>query len=215
MPWNPSGKAADITLSGGDLTATHTGGARANAIVRGTNGTTAASGTGYYFEVLISNLIDPADANAVGLCNTTQSLTGQPGLSTTNSVGGYIAGAGNIYLASSIVGAFSGTAEADYIGVAIKSGKVWYSRIRGGTRSIWNNNGANDPVTDVGGVDISTLTGTIFPCGLMQEPGDIFVLNTSGSGYAATAPSGFGSLDGAGGSASAVKAAHYARMRNR
>lgn len=73
--------------------------------------------------------------------------------------------------------------------IAVDAGnaKAWF-RLNGG---IWNNNGSANPVSNVGGVDISAITGSLYPIVVCQNVNDAVVGKFDSSSWTGTAPSGF------------------------
>jgi hypothetical protein len=92
--WNPSDKAADITLSLSNLKATK-GGSGADSIVRGTPGRTASH---RYFELTFNTLTAGPHGVGVGLANASHTLSGYLGSDSANGMGvfngGYSQGPG-------------------------------------------------------------------------------------------------------------------------
>jgi hypothetical protein len=179
---NPADKAdATITLSNGNLTVT--GGDSNFKSVRAVG----SASTGKKFFSVISDLLP--GYLMVGFSQSTFSLTATVGFTATSAaywmndttyansadVGG---GIGN--------GAGNGTVWD--IAVDIDAKKMWV-RKNGGN---WGNNGAWNPATGVGGSDISTLTGAIYPTvGFFTESTQA-TCNFGATSYTYAAPSGFG-----------------------
>lgn len=75
-----------------------------------------------------------------------------------------------------------------------RSANLVWTRIGGGN---WNNSGAANPTTGVGGFDISGIVGTVFPCyQLLGDAGGSgrVIFNFGATAYAFAAPSGFLSI---------------------
>lgn len=194
MPWNPADKAAPITLSLSDTRADHDGAGRSIACVRGSVGISSGK---WYYEVTSSDFNPSGDDDAVGLANTTHSLTARPGLPDADAIGVFTAGA--TYYANAyqgfVIGAFYTSGKVIGIAVDRTANLFWASVITSGTRGNWNGDGAANPATGTNGLDISALTGTLYPIVYMEDPASGCVANFGLSAYAATAPAGFASLD--------------------
>jgi hypothetical protein len=73
--------------------------------------------------------------------------------------------------------------------VDLGSNKIWFRR-NGGS---WNNNAANDPAANVGGIDISSLAGgPYFALGQGNNSRDTLTANFGASAPAYPMPNGFG-----------------------
>jgi len=151
VTWNPADKDAAITLSSGNLVATLTTGNGAFHAVRATVAHDVTDSAGYYFEVT-SNL-SATDDIVPGIGLAAASLT-YPGDSGSNSVGYYnrngqilFNGAGSSY------GSAAGVNTT--IGVAIRNGKVYFSR-----QGVYQ--GSGDPVAETNPAR-SGLTGMVLP----------------------------------------------------
>jgi hypothetical protein len=91
-----------------------------------------------------------------------------------------------------MVAKIQGWKEGDMLSFAVDLGakRIWF-RTNGGN---WNNDAANDPATNKGGIDISTLAGgPYFAYGGGGDSGwgDTLGANFGGSAYAFPVPSGF------------------------
>ena len=181
---NPSDKGANVTLSGGDLTATNTT-TRGNA-----RSTTSHSSGKYYLEFTCTTGSNGFDL-ATGIANSSASLTTGPGWVGFNSVAKYN-GADVLLNNVTLVTSTSSTpASLVCIAVDLDNNRIWY-RVGSG---IWNNNGANDPATNTGGGDISTMTGPFFVIISVEDTGagdGVLTVNFGATAFAHTAPSGFG-----------------------
>ena len=184
--WNSADKHADITLSGGDLIATKTG----TTAFRGFRGVANHSTGKYYWEYVVGSEVT-ANNTYMGFSNSSQALTTFMG-SSNNSVawatgatqliknsGGFSSGTGVSYAAGDVV---SWALDLD-------NSRVWV-RKNGGN---WMNDGAKDPATNTGGIDISGVAaGPYYPSGSLLTATDYVTANFGGSAYTYTPPSGFG-----------------------
>lgn len=157
-------------------------------------GTTSKSTGKFYLEWTVT--IDAGNQVGIGFSDTTQSFasgffnggaTHSMGLTITATVARWQFNSGG-----STAIAAGGAATNDVIGVAIDvgTGKVW-ARINAGN---WNNDilANQNPATGTGGVAIG-LTGAVFFSCDVESTTIQGILNTGGSAYANTAPTGFGS----------------------
>lgn len=177
--------ATNVTLSNGNLTATHSATAGNSGVRVGT-----ALNTGkYYFEM---KRIVAASGDVYGLCapaNTyNQVLTG-------NATVVMVALNGNINVAGVASGSLGAFAANDVAGIAIDigAGLVWARKNAGN----WNNSGTANPATGVGGFAIAAGTAlapvAAFGTGAGTES---CIANFGATAYANAAPAGFGSWVG-------------------
>ena len=180
--WNSADKSADITLSGGDLTATQT-----NTGWHGVRGTTGKSSGLKYYEVTVTVVSEHLE----GISNTTTSLdpAGNFASSGTGNVYYYARHGeksngdgtepayGNAYVTGNVVS----------IAVNFDTGKIW-AAING----TWQNSG--DPAAGTGEM-FSGISGTYYPFFGGDNIGNISVANFGASAFAYTPPSGFSAWD--------------------
>lgn len=201
LTWDPATKNAAIALSVGNSTATSSAGS--GSVNAGVIGTVAISATvKQYFEVTVS-----AGANqyfSVGVMNGSASLSANLGatngaawvnrLSTTVS---------NVYRnGTNFVGpAYPLLSVGQVIRVAIDraSNKMWWAvnTVTWGAGNTWMDGAGtfSDPATNTGGLDISAVTGTIYPAFSSAWTGDVAVINGGAAGFAYSAPTGFTAID--------------------
>jgi len=74
------------------------------------------------------------------------------------------------------------------LAVDLTAKKVWAKKVGD---SLWNNSGTADPATGVGGYDISTIEGTVYPAWSVSSSGASVVLNPGVYAWAGAIPSGF------------------------
>lgn len=170
--WNPADKAANISLSGGDLTTTRSG--AGPAAVRATIGKSSGK---WYWEVKCISTTGVFDI-FVGLANTTASLTALPGSDTNGWAlalddGGYYENG------------FQGFASGGFI-AAVNDvfGFAWDAD--SSTLAIYRNNTVLTP-----NPLFSTLTGTLFPIIATQGDTTVMTANFGATTMAYTAPGGF------------------------
>jgi hypothetical protein len=181
--WNPSDKSANITLTNGDLTAAAT-----TATASAVRCTTSATTGKYYFEVTAAGTIA---ASGVGIATAAANLGtihSNPLLTAFVNIA-----AGTVFVNSTTsVGAGWGGALAagdiTCVAVDLVNQRIWF-RKNGGN---WNNNGANNPVTNVGGFNISAVfsSAAAFPVVTFANT----TLNHTakfGGTFTFSAPSGF------------------------
>lgn len=183
--WNPADKGTSIDLSNGNLTfALNTDG------YYGVRSVASASTGKKYWELKASTIVSPAFAIGEGIVNgsfPTNNVGYNLG-STLDGIGWY--GDGRIILNDAVVDTIQGWQQNDVLSFALDldSKKIWF-RTNAGS---WNNNPANDPATNTGGIDISSLAGgPYFPFGQGYSGRDTLTANFGGSPYTQSAPSGF------------------------
>lgn len=175
--WNPGDKAAGITLSNTNHTATGSGG---NNSVRGAT----SHNTGqWYFELTGITFVGSA---RLGVADSTQ------GLSTTTL--GNSAGSTNDV--ATFADGFNGTSVAlgtttghtVSVAVDLSANKMWM-RIDGGS---WVGDGvaAGDPVAGTHGAVISARAGALFPFAFLQNGGTV-TYNGGDSSFLQSLPTGY------------------------
>jgi len=166
-----------------NLTATNT--SNATAAVRST---TAQSTGKFYVEFLIGSTFSGSNA-AVGMANSTQSLSAFFGSSGNNSFG-YFAN-GNIYLNGGFTTTIQTYSTGHRIAMAVDVGaeKVWFKNLT--TSSNWNNSGTDNPATGTGGFSFAAATGSYFVGGSTSNTNDQFTVNFGASSFTGSLPSGF------------------------
>lgn len=188
VTWNSGDASANITLSGGSLTATTSsatqGAVRAN--------TSFASGK-QYFEVQLAVL--SGSVYAVGWANATAALGTAMG-SDTNAV----TITPNINNSQTIINNVNlstlGFAGAQFYTLCIAfdiTNKLIWSRYNNG---LWNGSATANPATGTGGTSTSTLAaGPYFPVFAANSSGASAVAYFGGSDMNYAVPSGFSTLD--------------------
>lgn len=202
--WNPSDKAASITLSGGNLIAT------SNSITQGGVRTIDNQSAGQFYWEYTVNTLTAATNHYAGLAASTWNINASQGLGSGSGTG--TTGVG-LSTSSSIIyvdGASSGTnigalASGGLICVAadFTAKRIWY---RNGAAGNWNNNVANNPATGVGGISIPNLGGgtvPAYPALSMNHTNDRITGNFGDSAFTGAVPSGFNSGFVAGGTTQA------------
>jgi len=188
--WDAATKVA-VTLSGGDLVATNTGGGANNQGAKVATASGKSSGK-YYFELVWTNLVNAAgfsQEEAVGI--TMVSL-----VDYSNSTGTFKAAyKGSVSLNGGNAGINVGQQNSgDFICFALDQDnhKVW---IRVGAAGLWNNSGSDNPATNNGGIGISSLTGALVPFttfgGSGGSSGNIRTAKFGASAFTGAVPSGF------------------------
>lgn len=186
VTWSTTDLAANVTLSGSNLTATMSsatqGAVRAN--------TSFAAGKLYY-EAFIANTTGALWS--VGWSNSTQSLTAALG-ATTNSVVFQPFSTRAFFNNVSFGTLSNGAAVSANIGIALDltNKKIWF-RINGG---YWNNSKTDDPGTNTGGYSLSTIAaGPYFPIFGSNGSGASITANFGVVEFSYPIPSGFSALD--------------------
>lgn len=178
--WNPA-DFSSVTLSNGNLTATSTTGSSWGALVRGTEAYVVGK---YYLESIVTNNVGSTTGNwALGVANSSQS--NYIGINTANAVGYYALNGEFSDFATFVASAANGHTVC----MAVDYGaQLMWIRVDGGN---WNNNSANDPATGVGGFDISSAVGQLFPVWEANNTGTATTTNFGSTTFVYTVPSGF------------------------
>ena len=191
--WNPSDKAALISLSNSDLTAQKSSGGTGHTCVRATR----PKSTGKkYFEVAMTGSTSGTRQVNVGLVEASFGLSGSsalPGNTTTGGGVGYWPWLGDIRIASSSSapaspGVVTGAATLRFA-VDFDNDRFWASKVG----NDWNGDPAANPATNTGGVDISSVLSTeAYICvDVFSDTGESAVLNAGSSAFSGSIPSGF------------------------
>jgi hypothetical protein len=146
--WNPANKSFEFVLSNGDLTATHDQGYNASSFVYGTDGLGATGD--HSFTVTVTVL--PAGGFAIGLSNS-----GFDGPFNGNTA--FVNVSGDICSNSEMGATLGAVVLNDVITVRVNNNKAFFRRNAGN----WNANASADPVTGVGGIDLTYLAGNHYP----------------------------------------------------
>jgi hypothetical protein len=175
--WNPA-DLVNMTLSNNNLTATNT---TAPSGVRAIDG--HASGK-YYWESTVSTWVQSATQVGFGLASAALAIT-VVGTAFVSK------GTGNIVVNNVNSGSSLGALSAgNTIGIAldVTNNLCWFRVAPSGN---WNGSGTANPATGVGGVSISTITGTQFPMFLANGAGEVATANFGASAFSGAVPSGF------------------------
>jgi hypothetical protein len=197
--FNPSDKNANITLSGGNLTASQNGASNTWCAVRSTSSKTSGK---WYFELTI-NAYDGGNGILFGLANSTMSLANgnYPGVDVNG--GGYQIGFNGVYqFGNAPVAQALGTTGTMGIAIDIDNGYVW---VHSTAQANYNNEASANPPTLVRGYTMPTgLLGgwpLATPFRIVAftpgTAGQAFVLNAGGSAFIGTIPTNFISWDAA------------------
>jgi hypothetical protein len=152
---NPADKGADITLSGGNLTASGT--AVTNSELCRATGSASVK---FYFEVTCTTFASGGNSG-IGLC--TASAVGST-LGSGPVQGALVYSGGALFAASVNSGKGIASIQGHIVQIAVDgAGKLFWARNVG--VGAWNTStsGTDDPATGVGGVSFSSLTGPFFP----------------------------------------------------
>jgi hypothetical protein len=185
--WNPSDKATNVTLANGNLT--FVSGWLAYTGVRAV---ASAISDKKYWELTPRKISSAPSAIFEGIANASFSVDGPTFLGGDSNGIGW-AGDGNVWINNAVIATIQGWQQNDVLSVAVDLGsqRIWF-RTNAGS---WNNDPANDPATNTGGIDISILIGgPYFAFGQGGNSGleDSLHANFGGSAYAHSIPSGFG-----------------------
>lgn len=178
---NPSDKAANATLTNGNLTITSSSG------ISGARSISSYSTGKFYAEFSIGASNASAYSREIGIANSTASLTAAGG--DANSAVLFM-GDPLLYINSGSTTTGLTYTNNDLVSMAVDltNNRIWY-RLNGGN---WNNNVSNDPATNIGGVAIATPTRPVFVVVKVATSGAALTANFGATAYSFTAPSGFG-----------------------
>lgn len=186
MTWDNSNKAANVTLSSGNLRVDASS-TNNNTQTHGLHSNARTSGK-YYYEIF-PELSWSVDSAGFGCAMTSASLSTYVG--NPNSAG-YYSRLGGVAVNGSSAGTIqTNSTYSVFIGIAIDldNKRIWF---RTQSNTNWNNNASYDPVTNTGGIDISSLTGSIVPAITVGQNTYAFTANFGSTAYNMAAPSGFG-----------------------
>jgi hypothetical protein len=176
------GTAVQVTLSNGNLTATHS----STATDCGARSTAAKSTGKYYFEITVVNT--PASANNMGILLSTGTYNDY----VTNAINcTQVTTDGNIFTNNTVSGNLGGAFAAGDVAcfaIDLTARKFWI-RKNGG---LWNNTAGHDPATGANGKTIAA-TGAFAPAvGFINfTNGNAFTGNFGATAFAQAVPSGF------------------------
>lgn len=171
----------NTTLSGGNLVATSTaaGGARSDRPITGLT----------YFSAVITTL---TGAPQIGIARNDYAGAVALG-SGANSVG-YVPTTGIVQYNGATLATIQTSAQGNRIDCAVNWADrlIWFRTNAGN----WNNSALNDPVTGVGGIDISGITapGTMVAAVYASLTGNVWTMEFS-TAFTNTPPTGYASLD--------------------
>ena len=181
VTWNPADKGADVSLSGGDLTATLTG-TVTNTVVRGTTSHATGVAGKYYFEGVRNST--GASYPYLGICNAALPFTATTG----NAAPGVFAVAGNNFFcygngASVNTGQTWANGDIEMVAVDMATLKIWFGR-----NGTWFNSG--NPGAGTG--QIFTISAdTYFPMVNCRATGVGITARFASASWGFAAPSGF------------------------
>lgn len=194
--WNPSDKAAAVTLSGSNQVAT--GGAGGDAGVRSVHSFTTEK---IYFEVQTGSLSDFHLAAGVAAA-TWNTASGSAAFGTpTDGVGKYATASyidynGTQYDNPNVPSYFS---SGNRIAFAFDgaNARVAVNIFTGGSWSGWRGNGAADPVAGTGMIDVSATLGSavVKYLAAVLGNGDNGTLRSATAEWTGTCPSGYGEIN--------------------
>jgi len=180
--WNATDKSANITLAGGNLSASCT-----NTSDGGVRSTLSKTGKKVYFESAWGT--SSGGDNGHGIATGAASFASL----APNGTGGVIAfiGSGNIYYNGSLAGISLGSLASVTTCFAVDLiNKRFWARKAGGP---WNNNAGFDPATNTGGIDISTLfaSAPAFAAATFNSTTGTATINYGATAFTQAIPAGF------------------------
>lgn len=176
VTWAPLDIGANVTLSGGNKTATKDTSA---GYVSGRAQTARLTGK-HYFEVRLDAL--PSGDAAIGVANSAESISNWLG-ATANSWGYWVSG--NRYNSGSAISGYASFGAGDVIGVAVDldADKMWWSK-----NGTWQ--GGGDPAAGTS-PGYSNVAGDVFPAFSLYAVGCAQTIRTALSEFSGSVPSGF------------------------
>jgi hypothetical protein len=191
--WSTTDKHADIALSSGNLTATRT--ASTGATYCAVRSTTSKSSGKWVFAVDPLALTTPGNVS-VGVANASQLLNIYLG-NSNNSVSLFANGqvwrnaAAQLTVNSTSRDYAAATSEV-MVAVDLDNKRIWFKT----DADPWNGDATANPATNVGGVDITLVTGALFAAVNLNAVNDAFTVNLGATAFTNTIPSGFTAWNG-------------------
>ncbi len=180
----------NTVLSNGNLTVAKSGG---STQTDGTTSNVGVSSGKYYCEFTIDNG-SASEVVGFGVGNLSGAVLDQTGATNflgVNSDGvGYYPALGKVYLNSAVVTTIAAAVNTDKVCMALDATnkRLWF-RTNGGN---WNNSAPANPVTNVGGIDISAIYPSFFVWATVLTSGRQVTINFGATAYSFTPPTGFG-----------------------
>jgi hypothetical protein len=177
--WNPADKASNVTLTGSNLTATT--GAGGFGWVRAA--ASATSGKAYWEQTATTFT---NGSSAIGIATPTASISSGLLVAGTCSV----TRAGTVAVDGNAAGVNIGTIASGTlvcIAIDVMAHLAWF---RSGAAGNWNNSGAANPATGVGGVSIPILSPAS-PALSIVAVGDAVTANFGDAAFSGVVPAGF------------------------
>lgn len=175
--WNPSDKAANLTLSNGNLTVTAT-----NTVWKAVRGTVSVNNGKWYWEVTLTYA---AGTNTMVGVGTSSEVLTYPG--NTSQGYGYYSPDGNKYNGSGAVVYGNAYTTGDVVGVALDlvNGKIWWSK-----NGVWQDSGNPSDGTNeaYGGI-----IGTVYAMLGIYNMNTVVTANFGESSFIYSIPTGFNS----------------------
>jgi hypothetical protein len=130
------------------------------------------------------------------IANSSEVSSGGVAGSSSNSVG-WAFQSGPVQIDGTAIGTAAANfgEQGDIVGMAVDLGAqlIWFRFSRSSATTNWNNSGAANPATGVGGFSLSTLAaGPYFAFVTLNQSTDTYTANFGASPYVLAAPSGFG-----------------------
>jgi len=193
ITWNPSDKAANVALSGGNLIATGTLTGTAGNNVR----VNAYTASGLIYWEVVANTVNGGAGFGFGFANA--SFTIGAGVyigENSNSLGWY--DNSEVYINGSIVASYTLTTAAPFYSGDVLSGALnlttrrLYLRVNSGK---WNGAANANPVAGTGGIDVSAITGNIAAALELSFNTEQGTLRALAASFTQSVPSGYSALD--------------------
>lgn len=196
VSWNPSDASLNIVLSNNNLTATTTGSTTAGASrgsVRATNAVLNDPNTIVVWEVTGSTLTQNW---ATGVADSSFVLDVGGGLGSDAHGVGYYPSTGpnsqpaqTVYFNNAQLTGGNGvtSVNGDTVSIATRGSQIWFSdaAMRSTSGVSWNGSATADPVTGVGGFDLTGIGTPFYPIANDVEGGGVFTLNDGSTAFSA------------------------------
>lgn len=189
--WNPSDTTgSNIVLSNSNLTAAF-GTGSSPAGVRGTlSGNTGKIYFELKFDLSSGGVFGGMAAATLLMASQLPGQFSHDGFVVGDDGKMYSNAAGNT---PAIAGGWAGLAGGGILQIAVDFGalKVWVKPVTGTGSTTWNNNGAANPATGVGGISFLMAAGSLFPFARPQLTTDTMSANFGATSFAGVIPAGF------------------------
>lgn len=196
VTWNPADTGGNVTFSNGNLTLTST---LSGEVWMSTRATGHASAGKLYFESLLTSQGSGTGGNGdwgIGLLPIGSGLNNFAGSGALGGVG-YLPFAGLVIVNGSVAATIQDGTVGNTVQFAVDLGaNLMWANVNNGN---WNNSGAADPATGVGGISVAGMgTAPFAPTFSYEDSSAATTTNFGASAFAYTVPSGFSTWQASG-----------------